>query len=60
MKKDVTHYVLTYLTCQKVKAEYKKSAGLQQSLSIPEWKWEEETMDFITRLPPSQNKKDAI
>jgi hypothetical protein len=27
MKKDVTHYISTYLTCQKVKAEHKKSAA---------------------------------
>jgi hypothetical protein len=29
-------------------------------LPVPDWKWEEVTMDFITRLPLTQNKKDAI
>jgi hypothetical protein len=48
------------LTCRKVKAEYKKVARLLQLLFVPEWKWEEVTMDFVTELPLSQIKKDAI
>jgi hypothetical protein len=43
-----------------VKAEHKKVAGSLQPLPIPEWKWEEVTIDFITELPPSQTKKDTI
>jgi hypothetical protein len=38
MKKDLTHYVSICVTCQKVKAEHKKSAGLLQPLPIPQWK----------------------
>jgi hypothetical protein len=60
MKKDVTNYVSTYLNCQKVKAEHKKVVGLLQPLLVPEWKWEEVTMDFVTGLRLTQNKKDAI
>jgi hypothetical protein len=48
------------LTCQKVKAVHQKTARLLQPLPIPEWKWKEMTMDFVTELPPSQSKKDAI
>jgi hypothetical protein len=60
MKKNVTDYVSTYLTYQKVKAEDKKGVGLLQPLPVPEWKWEEVTMGFVAGLPPTQSKKDAI
>jgi hypothetical protein len=43
-----------------VKAEHQSSAGPIQPLSIPEWKWEEIRMDFITGLPVTKNKKDMI
>jgi hypothetical protein len=51
MNKDVTNYVSTSLTCQKIKAEHKKVAGLLQPLLVLEWKWEEVIMDFDTGLP---------
>nr|AAX95377.1 Retrotransposon gag protein, putative [Oryza sativa Japonica Group]AAX96106.1 retrotransposon protein, putative, Ty3-gypsy sub-class [Oryza sativa Japonica Group]ABA92905.1 retrotransposon protein, putative, Ty3-gypsy subclass [Oryza sativa Japonica Group] len=35
---------------QRVKAEHQRPAGLLQPLQIPEWKWEEIKMDFITVL----------
>jgi hypothetical protein len=54
------HYVSMYLTCQKVKAEYKKSASLLQLLLMPQWKWEYVNMDFVCGLPISRNKKDVV
>ncbi|KAA0063860.1 pol protein [Cucumis melo var. makuwa] len=39
------------LVCQQVKAPRQKPAGLLQPLSIPKWKWENVSMDFITGLP---------
>jgi hypothetical protein len=41
-------------TCQRVKAEHQRPAGLLQPLKIPEWKWEEIRMDFIVGLPCTQ------
>ncbi|GJU70859.1 reverse transcriptase domain-containing protein [Tanacetum coccineum] len=35
-------------------------SGLLQQPEIPEWKWENITMDFITKLPRTRNGHDAI
>ncbi|GJY46030.1 putative reverse transcriptase domain-containing protein [Tanacetum coccineum] len=51
MRKDIAMYVSECLTCSTVKAEHQKPSGLLQQLEIPEWKWENITMDFITKLP---------
>ena len=60
MKKDAVEYVTKCLTCQQVKAEYQKPGGLLQPLNIPEWKWEEVTMDFVSGLPKSSEGYDFI
>ena len=60
MKADVADFVSRCLNCQKVKAEHQSPAGLLQPLKFPQWKWERITMDFVTGLPLSQNKNDAI
>jgi hypothetical protein len=60
MKKEVSDYVLKCLTCQQVKAEHQHPAGLLQNITIPEWKWERVTMDFVTGLPLTPRKKDSI
>ncbi|GJT83593.1 putative reverse transcriptase domain-containing protein [Tanacetum coccineum] len=52
MKKDIALYVRKCLTyCSKFKAEHQKPSGLLQQPEIPEWKWENITMDFIMKLP---------
>ncbi|KAL0551684.1 hypothetical protein IC582_010773 [Cucumis melo] len=51
MKREVAEFVSKCLVCQQVKAPRQKPAGLLQPLSIPEWKWESVSMDFITGLP---------
>jgi hypothetical protein len=37
-----------------------KPRGLLQPLSIPEWKWDDITMDFIVGLPLTARKFDLI
>jgi hypothetical protein len=60
MKREIAKFVSECHTCQRVKAEHQSPAGLMQPLNIPEWKWEEIGMDFITGLPLTPKKKDMI
>jgi hypothetical protein len=60
MKSDIAAYVARCDTCQRVKAEHKRPAGLLQPLDIPVWKWEDISMDFIVGLPRSQKGHDLI
>jgi hypothetical protein len=54
-----THVAMCYV-CQRVKAEHQRPAGLLHPLKIPEWKWEEIGMDFITGLPCTPKGYDSI
>ncbi|KAL4026010.1 hypothetical protein IC575_014417 [Cucumis melo] len=51
MKRKVAKFVSKCLVCQQVKAPRQKPACLLQPLSVPEWKWENLSMDFIRGLP---------
>ncbi|KAA0033187.1 ty3-gypsy retrotransposon protein [Cucumis melo var. makuwa] len=51
MKREVADFVSRCLVCQQVKAPRQKPASLLQPLSVPGWKWESVSMDFITGLP---------
>ncbi|TYK24122.1 pol protein [Cucumis melo var. makuwa] len=51
MKREVADFVSRCLVCQQVKAPRQRSVGLLQPLSVPGWKWESVSMDFITGLP---------
>jgi hypothetical protein len=50
MKCETARYVSECDTYLKVKADYMKSGGLLQSLSIPDRKWDDISMDFIMGL----------
>nr|GFC44053.1 putative reverse transcriptase domain-containing protein [Tanacetum cinerariifolium] len=50
MKADIATYVSKCLTCAKVKAEHQRPSGLLVQPAIPKWKWDNITMDFITKL----------
>jgi len=60
MKRGIMDYLARYLVCQKVKAEHQKHGGLLQPLSIPIWKWDHITMDFIIGLLRIGRHHDAI
>ncbi|GJX69511.1 putative reverse transcriptase domain-containing protein [Tanacetum coccineum] len=48
------------LTCAKVKAEHQKPSGLLVQPKIPQWKCDNITMDFVTKLPKSSQGCDTI
>ncbi|GKA96592.1 putative reverse transcriptase domain-containing protein [Tanacetum coccineum] len=60
MKTDVATYVSKCLTCLRVKAEHQKPPGLLVQPDIPQWKWDNITTDFVTKLPRTQKGNDTI
>ncbi|GKV11068.1 hypothetical protein SLEP1_g22354 [Rubroshorea leprosula] len=60
MKRRIARFVSQCLTCQKVKAEHQRLSGKLQPLPIPQWKWENITMDFVTGLPRTFKGNDSI
>nr|GEX96293.1 reverse transcriptase [Tanacetum cinerariifolium] len=57
---DIATYVSKCLACAKVKAEHQRPSGLLVQPNIPEWKWDNITMDFVTKLPKSSHGYDTI
>ena len=53
-------FVERCLTCQQVKAKHYRPIGLLQPLEVAEWKWEHVTMDFVTHLPRTSRRYDAM
>nr|GEW67997.1 putative reverse transcriptase domain-containing protein [Tanacetum cinerariifolium] len=60
MKAEIVVYVSKCLTCAKVKIGYQKPSGLLVQSEIPQWKWENITMDFVTKLPKTASGQDTI
>ena len=60
LDRDVTQFVSTCDFCQKNKASNQKPAGLLQPLSIPEFRWQSVSTDFITDLPKTKAGHTAI
>jgi hypothetical protein len=50
MKREIVEYVAICDSCQRIKVEHQRPAGLLQTLQIPQWKWDEIGMDFIVGL----------
>ncbi|GJX02801.1 reverse transcriptase domain-containing protein, partial [Tanacetum coccineum] len=59
-KVEIATYISKCLTCAKVKAEYQKPSGLLVQPVILVWKWENITMDFVTKLPKTTSGQDTI
>ncbi|XP_071680260.1 uncharacterized protein [Lolium perenne] len=56
LKRDIAEYIAKCDVCSRVKAEHQKPAGLLQPLPVPDWKWEQIGMDFISGyLEPNQD-----
>ncbi|GJZ16589.1 putative reverse transcriptase domain-containing protein [Tanacetum coccineum] len=60
MKAEIATYVSKCLTYANVKVEYQKPSGLLVQPEIPQWKWENITMDFVTKLPKTATGQDTI
>ncbi|GJQ93178.1 retrotransposon protein, putative, ty3-gypsy subclass [Tanacetum coccineum] len=60
MKHDVARFVAKCLTYQQVKIKHQRASSLLQPFDIPTWKWDQISMDFVTRLPRTFKKNDAI
>nr|GFB89267.1 putative reverse transcriptase domain-containing protein [Tanacetum cinerariifolium] len=60
MKAEIATYVSKCLTCAKVKIEYQKPSSLFVQPEIPQWKWENITTDFVTKLPRTVARQDTI
>ncbi|GJR67179.1 putative reverse transcriptase domain-containing protein [Tanacetum coccineum] len=60
MKANIATYVSKCLTCAKVKAEHQRPSGLLVQPNIPQWKWDNITMYFVTKLLKSSQGYDTI
>jgi hypothetical protein len=60
MKQETARYVSECDTYRKVKFDYMKHRGLLQPLSVPDWKWDDISMDFIVGLPLTARKFNSI
>jgi hypothetical protein len=60
MKREIAEYVAVCDSCQRIKAEHQRPAGLLQPLQIPQLKWDEIGMDFIVSLPRTRIGYDSI
>ncbi|GJR34125.1 DNA/RNA polymerases superfamily protein [Tanacetum coccineum] len=56
----VPNYYSSQGSTEDVKIEHQRASGLLQPLEIPMWKWDEISMDFVTGLPTTQKRHDAI
>jgi len=60
MKIEVADDVASCLVCQKAKIEHQRPSGMLEPLDIPQWKWDNISMDFVTHLPRSMRGHDSI
>ena len=60
MAGDIREFVEACPICQLEKSDHTQKKGSLQSLAIPEAKWQEVSVDFVTDLPPTSSGEDSI
>ena len=60
MAGDIREFVDSCPTYQLEKTDHTQRKGSLQSLAIPEAKWQEVSVDFITDLPTAVEGEDSI
>ncbi|GJT27220.1 putative reverse transcriptase domain-containing protein, partial [Tanacetum coccineum] len=60
MKANIATYVRKCLTCAKVKAKHQRPSRLLVQPDIPQWKWDNITMDFVTKLPKEADPLEKL
>jgi hypothetical protein len=60
MKREIVKYVAECDTCRRVKVDHLRPADNLQPLSIPEWKWEGISVDFIVGLSCTSRKYHSV
>jgi hypothetical protein len=60
LRREVRSYITACEACQRNKTSTQKPPGLLQPLPIPEAPWDSVSMDFVTGLPLTDRKHDAM
>ena len=60
MTGDIRSFVENCPVCQMEKSDHTLSKGKLQSTQIPETKWSDISIDFVTDLPKSSRNRDSI
>lgn len=60
VRRDVQEFVTKCHSCQTMKSQTQKPAGLLQPLPIPNYPWQSVSMDFITHLPTTERGFTSI
>ena len=60
MKREVSEFTYASLVRQKAKIEHQRPSGKLQPLEIPQWKWDNISMDFVVGLPRTPRGLDSI
>ena len=60
MSEDIRQFVLSCPVCQIEKSRHQLPSGLLQPLQLPERKWQDVAIDFITKLPTTESGNDII
>ena len=60
MKREIAQFVVQCLTCQQVQVKHHRPARILQPLPIPEWKWVNIAMDFVSGFPRTSKGFDSV